>query len=304
MAAWMAELYSTAENFDRLKADDLKKVLAKQEYAGQDAAAIAHRCGGTLIARDLVVTAAHCVANKDDFDGEDILTVPRVRRVRLGTLDLCDGCGSTYKIVEVAVHAGYDPHGKVNTDDIALLRIAPDKSTDLETKPSPIVLGTAPIGQRDALLLYGWGFTHQSSAFGGNDAVDLQGNVQLTPKTLQFGLVQKDPKDCGQEMRRTDMPNGVVCVIGRTHNVFSCRGDSGGPLTRKHGRREEIVGLTSWSYGCGDKFPSVYTDVTHYTRWISLAAKQLRARGGVIKVNAAGAVVPAVDPAPAARPFK
>lgn len=304
MAAWMAELYSTAENFDRLKADDLKKVLAKQEYAGQDAAAIAHRCGGTLIARDLVVTAAHCVANKDDFDGEDILTVPRVRRVRLGTLDLCDGCGSTYKIVGVAVHAGYDPHGKVNTDDIALLRIAPDESTDLETKPSPIVLGTAPIGQRDALLLYGWGFTHQSSAFGGNDAVDLQGNVQLTPKTLQFGLVQKDPKDCGQEMRRTDMPNGVVCVIGRTHNVFSCRGDSGGPLTRKHGRREEIVGLTSWSYGCGDKFPSVYTDVTHYTRWISLAAKQLRARGGVIKVNAAGAVVPAVDPAPATRPFK
>jgi secreted trypsin-like serine protease len=296
----MAELYSTAENFDRLKADDLKNVLAKQEYAGQDAAEIAHRCGGTLIARDLVVTAAHCVANKADFDGTAILTVPRVRRVRLGTLDLCDGCGSTYKIVGVAVHAGYDPHGKVNTDDIALLRIAADESTDPYTKPSPIVLGTAPIGHRDALLLYGWGFTHQSSAFGGNDAIDLQGNAQLTPKALQFGLVERDPKDCGQEMQREDMPDGVVCVIGRTHNVFSCRGDSGGPLTRKNGRREEIVGLTSWSYGCGDKFPSVYTDVTHYTRWISLAAKQLRARAGVIKVNAAGALVPAVAPAPPA----
>jgi hypothetical protein len=305
MAAWMAELYSTAANFDRLKADDLKMARAQQEYAGQDSAEIAHRCGGTLIAPDLVVTAAHCVANKEDFDGKDILTVPRLRRVRLGTLELCDGCGSTYQIVSVAVHAGYNPHGTLNTDDIALLRITPDESTDSETLPSPIALGTAPIGQRDALLIYGWGFTHQSSAYRGNDAIDTNSQAQLVPKQLQFGSVQKDPKACSQEMQRKDIPASMVCVVGKTHNVFSCRGDSGGPLTRKQGRRrEEIVGLTSWSYGCGDKFPSVYTDVTHYTRWISLAAKQLRSREGVIKVNAAGALVPAVSRATPARRSK
>lgn len=304
MAAWMAELYSTASNFDRLKADDVKKNVAKQEYAGQDAAEIAHRCGGTLIAKDLVVTAAHCVANKADFGGSAILSVPRVRRVRLGTLKLCDGCGSTYKVVGVAVHAGFDPDDAVNTNDIALLRIAPDQSTDTQTIPSPIAIGTTPIGRGDNLLIYGWGFTHQSSASRGDDTIDMQGHAQTVPKDLQFGSVQKDPKACSREMRQKNMPDSMICLIGKTHNVFSCQGDSGGPLTRKRGRREEIVGLTSWSYGCGDKYPSVYTDVTHYTRWISLAAKQLRAHEGVIKVDSAGAVVPAVVPAVPARRSK
>lgn len=296
MAGWMAELYSTAEDFDKLKADDEKYPLKKQVYAHADAAQIAHRCGGTLIAHDLVVTAAHCVANKIDFGGKDILTVPRLRRVRLGTLELCNGCGgSTYKIVGVAVHSGYDPNNEVNRDDIALLRIAPDYSTDSGTIPSPIALGAAPIGPRDSLWMYGWGFTHQSSASAGNDAVDTQGNAQFNPTELQFGSVRKDPKACNEEMKVKEMPEGTVCLIGKTHKVFSCQGDSGGPLTRKQGRREEIVGLTSWSYGCGE-YPSVYTDVTHYRLWIGMAAKHLRAHRGVIKVNATGALTPAIAP--------
>jgi len=60
-------------------------------------------------------------------------------------------------------------------------------------------------------------------------------------------------------------------------NVFSCRGDSGGPLVRKIGEVEELVGVTSWSLGCGYKnVPSVYTDVTKYRRWIQAAMQQLK----------------------------
>jgi secreted trypsin-like serine protease len=67
--------------------------------------------------------------------------------------------------------------------------------------------------------------------------------------------------------------------------VFSCRGDSGGPLVRNFGRRDELVGVTSWSMGCGhDGFPSVYTDVTKFARWIDAARRQLKS-GAAIAVD-------------------
>lgn len=65
----------------------------------------------------------------------------------------------------------------------------------------------------------------------------------------------------------------------------ACRGDSGGPLSRQIGEREELVGVTSWSMGCGYKdFPSVYTDVTKYRRWIAAAMQQLKP-GAALRLN-------------------
>jgi len=38
-----------------------------------------------------------------------------------------------------------------------------------------------------------------------------------------------------------------------------------------------LVGVTSWSLGCGYKtIPSVYTDVTKYRRWILAAMQRLK----------------------------
>lgn len=45
-----------------------------------------------------------------------------------------------------------------------------------------------------------------------------------------------------------------------------CQGDSGDPLVYNG----QLIGLLSWSFGCGDrKYPAVYTDVTKLRGWIA-----------------------------------
>lgn len=44
-----------------------------------------------------------------------------------------------------------------------------------------------------------------------------------------------------------------------------CQGDAGDPLIYNR----ELIGMMSWSFGCGDgNFPAVYTDVTKLRDWI------------------------------------
>ena len=92
----------------------------------------------------------------------------------------------------------------------------------------------------------------------------------------------------------------MVCVVapgavtGPTpeKNVFSCRGDSGGPMVRGAGAAEELIGLTSWSRGCGYKdYPSVYTDITKYRRWIAAAIQQIRP-GAALRIDEKAAPSP------------
>jgi secreted trypsin-like serine protease len=79
-------------------------------------------------------------------------------------------------------------------------------------------------------------------------------------------------------------PKSVVASGGPA--TFSCRGDSGGPLVRNYGStNEELVGLTSWSLGCGYKdTPSVYTDAAYFSRWVEAARKAIRS-GAIIRVG-------------------
>lgn len=52
-------------------------------------------------------------------------------------------------------------------------------------------------------------------------------------------------------------------------NVDGCAGDSGGPLLYKFNGRYQLLGLSSWGFGCGlTGYPGVYTYVSYYRNWI------------------------------------
>jgi hypothetical protein len=288
MAPWMAEIYSTVPYTKEDLAKDAAKPPGEREHlAEMNSGQLGHRCGGTRIAANFVLTAAHCVA-KDHFAGDGMKLVMKERRVRLGTKLLGKG-GTTYAIAAVAVPTTYVPGQQV--DDIALLMLRPDRGTRT-IADSKIALGQKPISAGTGVTAYGWGYT--GAVVAGKDPLfNMAEELQRYPDMLRFGRMEALGWDACRKRLRRKLGPGMVCLVapgaaaGSTpeRNVFSCRGDSGGPLTREIGGVEELIGVTSWSMGCGYKdYPSVYTDVTKYRRWIAAAMQQLKP-GAALRVD-------------------
>ncbi len=285
MAVWMAQFYSVVPYTDAEIAADSKlpedktQFLALRSYEERQ-----HRCGAALIGPNLVLTAAHCVA-KDQYAGDGIAKVLKDRRVRLGSRKLGEG-GQSFAVAGIAVHADYDP--KFQNHDIALLLLKPDRGSR-KAQPQPIPVADRPLPGGVNALGFGWGFTG-AVAPNGNIMVRMDARMQDNADVLQYGeMTSVSLNECRRKFGREVAP-GMVCMYSKSalsggasaDGVFTCRGDSGGPLVRKIGGRDVLVGLVSWSKGCGFKnYPSVFTDAGSYAAWIAAARAELKSGAAI-----------------------
>jgi hypothetical protein len=288
-ADWMVELYSMLPySAEEIEADRKLPPEKRQYLAERSPEERAHACGGTMIAPDLVLTAAHCVAT-GRFLPPNEARIFHDRRVRIGSLRLGRG-GETRAIDGVVVHAGYTGLGSGLPDDIALLLLKRDEPIHLA--PRPLKIGSAIPTLGTTLTGLGWGYTH-AVAPGTNIFVNTANQTQHNPDILQQAPLEViAASDCSRRVDGKLRP-GMLCLVTPKSVVasggpatFSCRGDSGGPLVRNYGStNEELVGLTSWSLGCGYKdTPSVYTDAAYFSRWVEAARKAIRS-GAIIRVG-------------------
>jgi secreted trypsin-like serine protease len=198
-------------------------------------------CTGTLIARDIVLTAAHCIAPGTTYKMVDYKSQPpRLLDVR-----------------RVAAHPQFNMQSLLAhraTADVALLQLA----SPLPAQPAALGGALMPVTVGQRLTVVGMGVAVHGDGRSGGVARAASLAVTGRPGTLQIRLV--DPAT-----------NNARAGLG------ACTGDSGAPAFLDSNGGSVIAGVVSWSTGannasgCGGL--TGVTPLALYRDWIIRTAR-------------------------------
>lgn len=217
---------------------------------------IDYLCGGSLVTKRHVVTAAHCIQDSMEtvLLGEHVIG------------NDTDGVNpEEYKIEKILAHENYN--SRTFDNDIAVIKF----DTDVEFKKGiqPVCLPSHTQGlleqrfAKSGVYITGWGAT---SFRGPTSKILLQGLIQVT--------TQGECRDKFAQFKNVDIGDTKICARDVNNKIDACQGDSGGPMVVSEqgpdGKyRYHLIGVVSFGYRCNvPGFPGVYTRVTEYDEWI------------------------------------
>ncbi|XP_053483665.1 granzyme B-like [Ictalurus furcatus] len=204
-----------------------------------------HKCGGFLIRKDYVLTAAHCVDNID-HSGKDKL------EVLLGAHNISrkNLLQQRIQVQKSIPHPCYKRGKPAN--DIMLLKLKSKANENKFVKVIALPKKNENLPARQECSIAGWGKTKQNSG------------VSSVLREVKLKLENNSQcKTLWQDHFDTD---NMICTVSDGKTAF-CQGDSGSPLICGN----EPQGIAAYTYlnNCLNRmYPGVYMKISYFIPWI------------------------------------
>uniref|UniRef100_A0A673H8Z4 Trypsin-like n=1 Tax=Sinocyclocheilus rhinocerous TaxID=307959 RepID=A0A673H8Z4_9TELE len=211
-----------------------------------------HFCGGSLINKDWVLSAAHCFQRYETFPMHSSLGTIRIylgRQSQSGS-----NPNEVLRTASVINHPDYyDP---THDNDIALLKLSSSVTFTNYIRPVCLAAAGSKYAAGTETWVTGWGA--------------LQSGGSSPDKLQEVMIPVVSSSDCDDAYGGGITSNMICAGLLNEGGKDSCQGDSGGPLVTRNGSLWIQSGVVSFGIGCADpRYPGVYARISQYQDWIT-----------------------------------